>query len=77
MPLGRGQKNDFSRRQLALNIHFFPSDKLKIQTQRGRKIVNERFRLTLRYHFLPLVKMNNDLVPDEKVMFQGFDDLQN
>jgi hypothetical protein len=39
MPLGRVQKNYLSRRQLALNSHFLSSDKLKIQIQRGRKIV--------------------------------------
>jgi hypothetical protein len=72
MPIGRGEENDVSRRQLALNRHFLLSDKLKIQIQRGLKIVNLRVRLTLRYHFLPLVKITNDLGPEEKVMFQGF-----
>jgi hypothetical protein len=37
MPLGRGQGNDLSRRQLALNSHFLPSYKFKIQIQRGPK----------------------------------------
>jgi hypothetical protein len=40
LPLGRGEENDFSRRQQALNSHFLPSDKLKKQIQRGRKNVN-------------------------------------
>jgi hypothetical protein len=74
MILGRGQGNEFSRRQLPLNSHFLPSDKLKIQIQRGLKIVNLRVRLTLRYHFLPLVKMKNDLASDEKWCFRVFDD---
>jgi hypothetical protein len=72
IPLGRGPENDYSRRQPALNSHFLLSEKLKIQIQSGRKIVNLRARLNLQYHFLPLVKMRNDLGPDEKVMFQGF-----
>jgi hypothetical protein len=60
MPLGEGQENDFSRRKLALSSHFLPCDKLKLQIQRGLKIVNLGGGLTLRYHFLPLVKMTND-----------------
>jgi hypothetical protein len=66
MPLDRGEENDFPRKQLALNRHFLPSDKLKVQIKRGRKIVHLRDRHTLRYHFLPLVNMKNDLVPDKK-----------
>jgi hypothetical protein len=50
---------------------FLPSHKLKIQTQRGLIIDNLRVRLTLRYNFLPLVKMTNNLGRDEKLMFQG------
>jgi hypothetical protein len=40
MPLGRGQGNDLSRRQLALNSHFLPSDKIKTQIQRSPKSLN-------------------------------------
>jgi hypothetical protein len=72
MPLGRGQENDFSRRHLALNSNFLPTDKIKIKIQRGRTIVHLMVGLNLRYHFLPLLKMKKICAPDEKVMFQRF-----
>jgi hypothetical protein len=72
MSLGQGQENDFSGRKMAPSKHFWPSFQLKIQIQRGFKIVNLGVRITLRSHFLCLVKMKNDLGPDEKVLFQGF-----
>jgi hypothetical protein len=40
MPIDLSQENDFSWRQLALNSHLLPCDKLKIQIQRGLKFVN-------------------------------------
>jgi hypothetical protein len=52
-----GQANDFSTRQMALKIHFLSFAKPKLQIQPGRKIINLRVRLTLRYNILPLVKM--------------------
>jgi hypothetical protein len=57
MPLGRGQGNDFSTRQMALKCHFLSFAKLKLQIQRGRKIVNLRVLLPLRYNIVPLVKI--------------------
>jgi hypothetical protein len=72
MPLGRSGENDFSRRQLALNSHFYLSYNLNIRIQRGLKSSNLRLRISVRYHFLPLVKIKNNLGNDEKVMFLGF-----
>jgi hypothetical protein len=69
--LGRGRENDFSRRLLALKIHFLPSDKLKLQIRRYHKSVNLRFLLSLQYHFLPLVKKNNEMCAVGEAMFQG------
>jgi hypothetical protein len=68
MALASGQGNNFSRRQLALKSYFLSSDKLKLQIQRGRKIGNLMVRLTLRYNFLPLVKMENGLGAYEEMI---------
>jgi hypothetical protein len=55
VPLGRDQAYDSSTRQMALKI-IMSFAKPKLQIQRGRKIVNLRVCLTLRYNILPLVK---------------------
>jgi hypothetical protein len=65
-------RGNFSRRQLAPNSNFLPCDKLKIQIQRGLIFINLGFPLTIRYDFLSLVKVKNDLGPKQKVMLQGF-----
>jgi hypothetical protein len=51
---------------------YFAFSQAQNTNSRWSKIVNLRFRVTLRYHNLPIVKMTNDMVPDEKVLFQGF-----
>jgi hypothetical protein len=53
-------------------VIFCPEGNPKTQIQRWRKIINSRVQLTLRYYFLPLVKVTKDLGPDEEVMFQVF-----
>jgi hypothetical protein len=70
MPLGRVQEKDFSTRQMALKSHFLSFARLKLQIQRGRKIVNLRVLLPLRYNILPLVKMKKGFGAYEKEIFQ-------
>jgi hypothetical protein len=70
MPLGRGQENDFSKRQMALKSLFLSFAKLKLQNQRGRKIVNLRVLLPLRYNIVPLVKKILVFGASEKEIFQ-------
>jgi hypothetical protein len=48
-----------------------PSDNPKLQIGRVRESVILRVRLSLRNHFLPLVKKKNDMGAVEKEMFQG------
>jgi hypothetical protein len=55
---------------MALKSGFLSFAKLKLQNQRGRKTLNLRVRLTIRYNFLPFVKMKKVLGAYEKVIFQ-------
>jgi hypothetical protein len=70
MPLGRGQENDFSTRQMSLKNLFLSFAKLKIQIQRGRKIVYLRVLLPLRYNIVPVVNMKKCFDAYEKEIFQ-------
>jgi hypothetical protein len=61
MPFGRRQENDFSTRQMALKSHFLSFARLKLQIQRGRKIVTLMVLLPLLYNILPPVKMKKGI----------------
>jgi hypothetical protein len=60
MPLGRDKEIDSAKRQMTLKSHFLSFSKLKLQIQRGRKIVNLRVRLAFRYNFTPTRRMFDD-----------------
>jgi hypothetical protein len=55
---------------MALKSHFLFFAKLKLQIQRGRKIVYLRVLLPLRYNIVPVVNMKEGFGAYEKEIFQ-------
>jgi hypothetical protein len=73
LPFGRNREYDFSKRRPTLKSHFLPSDNLKLQIGRGRQSFNLRVDISLRYTFLLLEKMQNDLSAVEEALIRVID----